>query len=174
MDWGKKLNSESEVTGLEAIETQLNIHFPVFTKQIKWNDFGIYIQNKKIHGIGFYSQKIAAIPKELWNLQHLEVLNLVNNGLIEISEQIGSLFLLKELYIGGNKIKLLPKSIENLKDLIYFYLLEDDLLNIPKEIGNLINLKELSISSRNTNIIPESIIKLKNKGCRIYFNNEEM
>jgi hypothetical protein len=54
------------------------------------------------------------------------------------------------------------------------YLLEDNLLNIPKEIGNLTDLKELSISSKETDVILESIIKLKSKGCRIYFNNEEV
>lgn len=164
----------SEVVVLEAIEKLLNIRFPVFTEQIKWNDFGVYIQNNNIHGIGFYSQKIEIIPKELWSLQHLEVLNLVNNGLIEISEEIGSFFSLKELYIGGNEIKFLPKSIKNLTNLIYFYLLEDNLQNIPEEIGNLINLKELSIASKETDIVPEEVIKLKNKGCCIYLNNEEI
>ncbi len=168
------VNNKFEVALLETIEKFLDIRFPVLNEQIKWNDFGVYIQDNNIHGLGFYLQRIEAIPKELWSFHHLEVLNLVNNGLVEISEEIGSLLSLKELYIGGNKIRILPKSIENLKNLIYFYLLEDILLNIPVEIGNLINLKKLSISSRETDIIPAQIINLKNKGYRIYFNNEEI
>ncbi|UCG04483.1 MAG: leucine-rich repeat domain-containing protein [Candidatus Heimdallarchaeota archaeon] len=173
MNWEKK-DDGSEVARLEAIERALNIQFPVFTKQIKWNDLGVFIQNNCIHGLGFYSQNMDYIPKELWNFKNLEVLNLVNNGLIEIPEEIGTLSSLRVLYIGGNKIKLLPRSIKNLKDLIYFYLLEDNLLDVPKEIGDLTNLKELSIASKETDSIPDEIIKLKEKGCRIYFNNEEL
>ncbi|MHA1977076.1 MAG: leucine-rich repeat domain-containing protein [Candidatus Hodarchaeales archaeon] len=163
-----------EVKVLESIETELNVKFPVLTRQIKWNEFGIFIQSRRIHGIGFYSQKMETIPKELWKLQHVEVLNLVNNGLIQISEKIEVLSSIKELYIGGNKIESLPRSIGNLKNLIYLYLLEDNLRYIPKEIGKLINLKELSISSKLTKKIPASIITLKDEGCRIYFNQKEL
>ena len=82
----KKVNYGSEIAVLEVIEKILNIQFPVFSEQIKWNDFGVFIQDNLIHGIGFYSQKMQLIPDELWNLQNLKVLNLVNNGIIGISQ----------------------------------------------------------------------------------------
>ncbi len=174
IDWEKILNIDTEVEALNSIEEFLNIQFPLFTRQIKWNEFGVYVQNKTIHGIGFYSQKIRTIPADLWELKFLEVLNLVNTGLVEIPEEIGSISSLQELYIGGNKIQSCPQSIERLKNLIYFYLLEDNLLTVPEEIGHLVTLKELSISSQKIDMIPKSIIQLKNKGCRIYFNQKEI
>ncbi|MHA2224791.1 MAG: leucine-rich repeat domain-containing protein [Candidatus Hodarchaeales archaeon] len=174
MDWEKRLRKETEIKTLELIEKTLTRRLPIHDNQIKWNDFGVYIQNKKIQGIGFYSQQLELIPKELWSFQHLEVLNFVNNGITELSEEIGSFNSLKELYIGGNKLKSIPKSIGKLKNLVVLYLLEENLINIPDEIGNLIKLKELSMSGKNLDKLAESVINLKNKDCRIYLNNKEL
>ncbi|MFX1511322.1 MAG: hypothetical protein ACFFCQ_01930, partial [Promethearchaeota archaeon] len=73
MDWEKKLRKEAEITVLEVVEKTLNKDVPIFDKQIKWNDFGVYINNKNICGLGFYSQKLSFIPRELWSLEYLEV-----------------------------------------------------------------------------------------------------
>ncbi len=168
------MKNESETTVLKRLDTILNDQIPTLDEQVNWNDFGVYIHKRTIFGIGFYDQKLIDIPNELWTLKNLEVLNLVNNGLIKLPEEIGSLNSLKELYIGGNKIKTIPKSIENLKNLVYLYLLEDDLIEIPEEIGNLINLEELSIGSKKLDTLPDPIIKLKKNNCKVYLNNKEI
>ncbi len=174
MDWQKELKDESEISVLQKLETTLNKQIPKLDEQVNWNDFGVYIHKRTIYGIGFYSQKMEFLPKELWSLKNLEVLNFVNNGLIELPEEIGSLNSLKELYIGGNKIRSVPKSIGKLVNLVYLYLLEDDLVDIPNKIEDLINLKELSISSKKLDTLPDPIIRLKNKDCRVYLNNKEI
>ncbi len=174
MIWEKVLADDKEIVAIRRLEEQIQKEIPVVTSQIKWNDFGIYLRSKSIIGLGLFSQQLNLIPSELWNLGNLEVLNIVNCGLKELTEMIGSLTLLKELYIGGNQLKIIPKSIQALNNLSVLYILEDGLLSIPEEIGNLRNLKELSITTKFIKNLPQSIIKLTTSGCRVYMNNREI
>ncbi|MHA2102635.1 MAG: hypothetical protein ACW981_04370 [Candidatus Hodarchaeales archaeon] len=167
----KILDDDSIVS---EIEEKLGLIFPIFDRQIKWNEFGVHYKNGILIGIGFYSQKIIEIPTEIWKLENIEVLNIVNCGLKTISEDIGRFKLLKELYIGGNYVKNLPRSIKNLEDLETLYLLEENLLELPIELGKLLKLKEFSVSSEHITQIPKEITKLKNIQCRIYLNSIEV
>ena len=159
---------------LDKIEQDLGIKFPIFTRQIKWNEFGVYFENRNVMGIGFFSQNISKIPEEIWDIKTLEVINMVNTGIKILDSKIGELSKLKELYIGGNELKEIPQSIKNLIQLEILYILEENLTELPIDIGKLGELKELSITSKYIMDLPKEILLLKKGKCRLFLNNLEI
>lgn len=158
---------------IEKINISLNLQIPE-VKQVLWNTFGYSCSGDEITGIGFYGQPLKNFPPDLFLLQNLEVLALTNTNLSRISHDIGGFEALKELYLGGNLFETIPNEIGKLKNLQVLYILEDRLKQIPKSILDLPKLKELSIAC------PLKLDKswnwqdLSKKGCRIYWNNEEL
>ena len=174
MIWDNYLDNRNEIIVLGLIEERLQKKVPPLKSQVKWNDFGVFLNNRAISGLGLYSQQINFLPNEIWNLKNLKVLNFVKCGLNELPKKIGALISLNELYIGGNQLTVIPKSIEQLEDLKILYILEDNLFSIPEVIGNLRNLNELVLSSKFVKKLPHSIIQLTSNTCSVYFNNQEV
>ncbi|EJP04653.1 leucine rich repeat protein [Leptospira interrogans serovar Bulgarica str. Mallika] len=60
-------------------------------------------------------QKFAVFPKEIWELEYLEILKLEENRITVLPREINKLKNLKELYLNGNKLTIVPKEIWELK-----------------------------------------------------------
>lgn len=172
MTFNIKLNELDRET-ISLLRDTNNNPPPIFHQQLKWNDYGIYVQGKSLVGIGLYNQKFEALPYQLFELDHLELLSIVNTDIHSIPENIGKLLSLKELYIGGNGLSEIPSSIANLINLQYLYILENDLVSLPSLV-NFKNLKELSIASNRINEITNQVQSLIDEGCNIYFNNKQI
>jgi len=173
MNWREKLDNIDDNKSIEGICHEI-MDLTLSSRQIKWNEFGIYIENGMVKGLGLFNKRMEQVPNAVWGLLDLESLNLVNCRLTSLSENLGNLVNLQELYTGGNQFQTIPSSIGNLSNLTTLYLLEDNLKDLPLSISKLNKLRELSISSEIPDFIPKEILQLKKRGCRIYLNQVQM
>lgn len=106
---------------------------------------------------------LKKLPSSVYNLEHLEVLDLFATDLsmTELPIKIDQLINLKELYV-PESLEKLPSSIYNLKNLEVLDLFGKELsiTNFPTTIERLINLKELHVPE-SLETLPESIGNLK-------------
>ncbi|MBP7710052.1 MAG: leucine-rich repeat domain-containing protein [Rickettsiales bacterium] len=101
--------------------------------------------------------ELNTIPAEIGNLTALEVLDLFANELNTIPPQIGGLTALRELRLEANQLNTVPPQIENLTALTYLDLSGNQLNTIPAEIGGLIALEVLCLYDNQLNTIPPQI-----------------
>jgi len=72
--------------------------------------------------LSLWKKQLGRVPNSVWEQTELESLVLAENGLSEVSEQIGRLKRLRMLDLGHNKLTRLPESlgeIEGLTDFLY-------------------------------------------------------
>ena len=105
-----------------------------------------------------------SLPKEVFKLNRLEILDIQVEDLTELPKEIGNLNNLEWLYIKCPNLKELPKEIGNLNNLTNLYITCPNLKELPKEIGNLTNLDWLIIRCPNLNELPKEIGNLTNLG----------
>ena len=82
------------------------------------------------------------MPDSVWQQTELESLVLAENGLSEVSEQIGRLKRLRMLDLGHNKLTRLPEGladIEGLSDFLYLH--DHPLASLPLSLGKLTKLR---------------------------------
>lgn len=115
---------------------------------------------KNLESIGFQSNKISNIPKQLFDLEKLSILRMPYNKLTAIPKEIDQLKQLKTLELNNNELTTIPKNIAKLPNLKYLFLSNNPLTDIHDEIFEMENLKFLYIV--NTAIPRKRIIQIIN------------
>ncbi|KOX76349.1 Leucine-rich repeat-containing protein 47 [Melipona quadrifasciata] len=101
------------------------------------------------------------IDKSLFNLQHLNYLNITQTCLQEIPEEIGQLQNLTTLVLHSNEISKIPGTIEKLEKLKILDCSRNILASLPDEIGNLPQLTTINLSSNLLTSLPTQIKNVK-------------
>ncbi|KAF3430535.1 hypothetical protein E2986_03961 [Frieseomelitta varia] len=101
------------------------------------------------------------IDKSLFNLQHLNYLNITQTCLQEISEEIGQLQNLTTLVLHSNEISKIPGTIEKLEKLKILDCSRNILTSLPDEIGNLPQLTTMNLNSNLLTSLPTQIKNVK-------------
>ena len=110
------------------------------------------------------SCEISAIPNRLFTgMNHLEVLDLNNNQIVDITS-LSKLVKLWKLFLAGNKIKNID-SLSDLTDLDHLDLSENEITEIPKSINNLEKLITLNIDINQL----KEVDNLKLQNLRVLF-----
>jgi len=81
------------------------------------------------------SNKLTALPDDIFQLRKLEVLYLQHNRLEALGEGLGNLTALTELDCERNQLKSLPRSIGNCQALKHINLQNNQLAELPYELG---------------------------------------
>lgn len=97
----------------------------------------------------------------LFNLQHLNYLNITLTCLREVPEEIGKLQNLTTLVLHSNEISKIPNTIEKLGKLKVLDCSRNKLTSLPDEIGKLPQLTTMNISSNLLRSIPTQIGNIK-------------
>jgi Leucine-rich repeat (LRR) protein len=105
---------------------------------------------------------ITSIPTEIKNLINLEYLCLSYNCIKEIHKEIGSLVKLKKLFLNNNKLLNLPIEIGNLVNLERLQLEFNLLTSLPKELSKLDKMEILNVECNKIKYIADEILKIKN------------
>ena len=111
---------------------------------------------------GGVSEKLTQIPAEVFELEQLEVLDLINNSLTSIPDSITRLQNLTELYLGFNQLTVLPDSISQLQNLTVLNLGYNQLGTVPDSIIRLQNLTSLCLLGNGLTTVSDSISRLQN------------
>jgi Leucine-rich repeat (LRR) protein len=112
--------------------------------------------------IDLSNNKIAKLPKGIWELNKLAGLYLSYNKLGSLPIEIGKLTKLTRLYLGNNNLNILPKEIWNLENLSALDLSGNNLESLPKEIGKLTKLTRLFLGGNKFIGLPNEIWGLTN------------
>ncbi|MHA1623730.1 MAG: hypothetical protein ACTSXN_01490 [Promethearchaeota archaeon] len=113
---------------------------------------GLYIANEMI--------KVGLIPHQLCDLKYLKELHLVRQNITQIPKCIFVLNSLKILNLSFNQIGIIPENIEFLKNLEYFDLRGDNdnvIKMIPQSINLLRNLKVFDLSGNIIENLPNGL-----------------
>jgi len=111
--------------------------------EIKWSDTGVIIRDRKITGLGLFSNIFGILP------------------LKKFPRLILKWHYLEELSLHGNQISELPKEISKLQNLQKFFFSNNHITSLPSSFYSLTNLEVLELSSNYINTISSSIEKLK-------------
>ena len=155
----QKLTKE-EIDFLIALEKECGKPIPAISK-VKWDDpllkFGFVARDGHIIelGITYEAENLKIIPESIKNLKCLEVLSIVNSGLLRFPESV--IYLKNLKYLSYDHSKYHTKGLES------------DLY--PEVICNLISLEELKIEGMAITALPECLIffphlrKIDISGC---------
>lgn len=102
-------------------------------------------------------QGLAAVPREVLQLQTLRTLNLMNNALVALPNEIGQLTQLEVLGLKSNRLTALPDSIGDLTGLVALYVTDNQLTALPPSIGKLTKLRKLQASFNRLQSLPEEM-----------------
>lgn len=115
--------------------------------------------NLTVLKLRFY--RINAIPKELFNLRGLRVLDISISGVSKIPSTIGQLKKLRELDFSSNRIRKLPAAIYSLDSLVNLNLRENNIRILIDSFTDKGQIRTLDLSNNKLRALPESIRKLK-------------
>jgi GTPase SAR1 family protein len=118
-------------------------------------------------------RQLTQIPVEVFELEHLEVLNLSENQLTNVPESISKLQKLTELNLRYNQLTDVPKSISKLQNLNSLNLYHNQLTTVPGSISKLQKLKFLHLSHNQLTTVPKSISKLQLL-TELYLNDNQL
>lgn len=108
------------------------------------------------------------LPDAVSELNELKVLDLSFNKLRGLSESIGDLVNLTQLFLNGNRLSSLPASIKRLKKLQELDLSNNKLKGIFKDIVDLKHLKRLCVEGNPLKFEDmRSLIELTNKNLSL-------
>lgn len=99
--------------------------------------------------------------KSLFNLQHLNFLNITQTCLQEIPEEIEKLQNLTTLVLHSNQISKIPNTIEKLEKLKVLDCSRNKLTSLPDEIGKLPQLTTMNLSSNLLTLLPSQATNVK-------------
>lgn len=107
-------------------------------------------------------KRLVNVPSEVFELTHLEQLNLSNNNLTSLPIEISKLRNLRKLYLFRNQLTSLPSEILKLKNLTELYLTGNEFTKIPPEVLKLKSLRKLHLAENKLTKLPPEISKLEN------------
>lgn len=113
---------------------------------------------KKLH---LNYEQIKEIPSEIFELEQLEVLSLIDNNISSIPAEIKYLSRLKVLDLAGNPLTYISPAIGSLEALKVLDLTGSRLIYFPDEIANLSNLNKVNLSYSNLTSIPPELFSIK-------------
>lgn len=99
--------------------------------------------------------------KSLFNLQHLNYLNITLTCLQEVPEEIEKLQNLTNLVLHSNEISKIPDTIDKLEKLKFFDCSRNKLISLPEQIGKLPQLTTMNLSSNLLKSLPTQISNVK-------------
>ena len=106
----------------------------------------------------FSNNKFNFIPKGIYQLNNLKLLDMSGNNISEIDGNlIKGLSSLVELDLSKNKIKYLPNNIQFLPFLEVLKVSNNQLLELPEELGILTRLKKLFLNENSLQFLPRNI-----------------
>lgn len=105
--------------------------------------------------------RVEKLLSEFWRLSGLEILDLSDCSLTELSAPIGRLSGLKELYVENNRLKQVPAEIGQLTRLKVLSLGNNYLTDLPDKISRLTDLEELNLEGNLIENIATGIGQLK-------------
>jgi hypothetical protein len=105
---------------------------------------------------------LTELPKEIYKLKNLKILNLHSNQIRKIPDEIAELTNLTGLGFCDNQISEIPDAITELKNLTNLDLSNNKISEIPEAITKLQNLKLLNLKNNKISEIPDAITKLQN------------
>jgi Leucine-rich repeat (LRR) protein len=105
-------------------------------------------------------RRIRHFPEWVLEYKELIILNLVNNGMLNIKPEINQLFNLCIINISNNNIDKLPPEICTLINLKQFNASNNNLLGLPSKFGKLVNLEKLELRHNMIKKLPVSISNL--------------
>ena len=108
------------------------------------------------------ADKLTEIPSEIFELTHLQKLNLSGNKINYLPSEISKLEKLTHLDISFNELQNLPEEIGKLTKLLELKLSQNQIASLPNNIGSLNSLQILFLDSNRLNDIPEEIINSTN------------
>lgn len=108
--------------------------------------------------LNLWKKQLGRVPDDVWEQIDLETLVLADNGLAEISGQIGALKKLRMLDLGHNELTGVPEEIGDLDGLTDFLYLHDNRLSsLPASFSRLTRLRYLNISENRFSELPEAV-----------------
>ena len=116
---------------------------------------------------------IEDISPEISNLTNLETLNLTYNGITEIIPEICNLKSLSSLYFGYNGITIIPREICNLTSLTELLLNDNCITDFPPELCQLAKLSVLCLNNNTITKIPHELSQLTNL-TELHLNNNNI
>ncbi len=108
------------------------------------------------------SKGLTELPRRLWQLRNLRVLDLDNNQLSILPLGLGQLTNLTELYIYGNELSLLPPELGQLAHLLRLDVSHNELRTLPPELDQLTSLTELLLAGNQLSVPPPELGHLTN------------
>lgn len=99
--------------------------------------------------------------KSLFNLLHLNYLNITHTCLQDIPEEIEKLQNLTNLVLHSNEISKIPSTIDKLEKLKFLDCSRNKLTSLPDEIGRLPQLTTMNLSSNLLKSLPTQIGNVK-------------
>lgn len=113
-----------------------------------------------------------ALPKQLYGLTQVNLLEISGCSIENVSEDIGSLVSLANLVLSGNKLQQLPESLCKLVNLKVLDLSNNEITEIPSDVGLLASLQTINLNSNRLSCLPESCGKLSLLSTLDISNNE--
>ncbi|CAF1321431.1 unnamed protein product [Didymodactylos carnosus] len=113
-----------------------------------------------------------SLPKEMEQLQQLEIVNFGGNRLKQYPYQLFQLTNLKEVYLGSNQIAFLPNLFDSLSKVEVLYLGGNQIPSIPDTIGLMKNLIVLNLSGNRLKTLPSTISHLTRLKSLSLHNNQ--
>lgn len=92
---------------------------------------------KNLRWLYLFGNNLTEIPKTIFGLENLELLDCSNNNITALPNEITALTKLKKLKLKGNKIKSIPKDLFEMKSIEEVDLSKNDYLN-KDEVFNLL------------------------------------
>ena len=122
------------------------------------------VSNDPALHINLWKKQLGSVPDWVWEQTEAETLVLADNGLSEVSTQIGRMKKLRMLDLGHNQLTSIPDTIGDLDGLTDFLYLHDNrLTSLPSSLERLTKLRYLNIGENAFTALPESVSSLAHR-----------
>ena len=118
-------------------------------------------QLRHLEQLDLSSTELSDLPAEIARLKNLRKLYLSSNYLSSLPEEITGLQELRELYLGSNQFSSIPSCVVQLCNLRALYMSSNQLSELPSEIDQLQKLITLDLSLNRLSSLPKEIFKLR-------------
>lgn len=117
----------------------------------------IYEHAQSLEELYLDANQLKDLPKALFTLQHLKLLNIGDNEIISLPSNVSNLVHLIEFDISKNGFLELPDSIKGMKSLQHFDLSVNPLGRLPDGFTMLLNLTQVYLNDTFLDFLPANI-----------------